>query len=67
MSHKEKIRRFYLIINFLRRYPKSFEEIRNYIEQEFEIHSGEKLYFSKRTFQRDLLLFAADIRIIKLN
>jgi hypothetical protein len=56
-----------LIINFLRRYPKSFEEIRNYIEQEFEIHSGEKLYFSKRTFQRDLLLFADDIRIIKPN
>lgn len=59
MSKRESISRYSLIINKLRKYPATFEEIRNYLELESEIQ-GYNFNVSLRTFQRDL----NDIRII---
>jgi predicted DNA-binding transcriptional regulator YafY len=52
MSQKEKITRFNLIINKLRRKPCTFSEIADYLEKQSGL-LGYKLNTSKRTFDRD--------------
>ena len=54
MSKRESIARYSLIINKLRKYPATFEEIADYLAVESEIQSY-NFNVSKRTFQRDLL------------
>ena len=53
MTVRETIIRYLLIIQKLRRFGASFEEIDDYLSKESEIRSYE-LTTSKRTFQRDL-------------
>ena len=53
MGQKETSKRHHLIINYLRKRPHSFNEIKMHIETEFSI-SAYDLHFSKRTFQRDI-------------
>lgn len=53
MSVRENIRRYYLIINRLRRDDATFKEIDDYLRQESELQ-GIDLRKSKRTIQRDI-------------
>ena len=52
MSKREAISRYHLIINKLKRYPATFEEIEAHLYLESEIQ-GWNFSISKRTFQRD--------------
>lgn len=53
MSKKISLQRHRLIINKLRRTPRSFEQLQDFLEYESEL-SGEYLSCSLRTFQRDV-------------
>ncbi len=53
MKLRDKITRYSLIINLVRRRTPTFDDIADYLEQEAEIR-GEPNRISKRTFQRDL-------------
>lgn len=53
MAQKEISKRHHLIINQLRKGAKNFDEIKDYVETEFEIF-GYELHLSKRTFHRDI-------------
>jgi len=65
MSKRESIARYSLIINKLRKYPATFEEIADYLALESEIQSY-NFKVSKRTFQRDIkdisTIYKIDIR-----
>ena len=53
MSKQLFVKRYYLIINFIKKKPASFKEIKNYLKNE-TIEEEEKYEISLRTFQRDL-------------
>lgn len=53
MSKRESIDRYRLIIQKLRRYPASYEEISSYLKEESNLQ-GYNFNVSKRTFQRDV-------------
>lgn len=53
MSKQRFIKRYSLIINFLRRTPSSFEDIEKYLQQQ-SILEEENFEVALRTFQRDL-------------
>lgn len=65
MAKIDAIKRYNLIINKLRKYPATYNEIDTYLEKQSELQEY-KLTVSKRTFQRDLdeirLLYSIDIR-----
>lgn len=70
MSKRESIARYSLIINKLRKYPASFDEIQNCLELESEIQ-GYNFNVSLRTFQRDLndirTIYKIDIRFNRIK
>jgi predicted DNA-binding transcriptional regulator YafY len=53
MSKKQFLKRYLLIINKLRKNASSFEEIKNYLQQQSELDE-EKYEISIRTFQREI-------------
>jgi predicted DNA-binding transcriptional regulator YafY len=53
MAKREAMTRYYLIINKVRKYPASFKDIKDHLEQQFEAEDLD-LKFSKRTFHRDI-------------
>jgi len=65
MSKRESIARYNLIIQKLKKYPSTFDQIARYLELESELQ-GYNFNVSKRTFQRDvkdiLALYKIDIR-----
>lgn len=54
MAIQDTIKRQFLIIEFLRKYPATFQEIDDYLQQK-ELEIGYKLSISQRTFQRDCI------------
>ncbi|MDD3877494.1 MAG: WYL domain-containing protein [Bacteroidales bacterium] len=70
MSKRESISRYSLIINKLRKYPATFEEIQSYLDLESEIQ-GYNFNISLRTFQRDLIdirtIYKIDIRFDRIK
>ncbi len=65
MAQRETMKRQQIIINYLRKRPRTFEEIEFHLENESEIHSY-NFNISKRTFQRDkqdiLTLYGIEIK-----
>lgn len=57
MAKEDSIGRINLIVNKLRKFAASFEEIRDYLKEQSRIESAD-YYISKRTFQRDLKLIS---------
>ena len=54
MAIQDTIKRQFLIIEFLKKNPATFQEIDDYLQQK-EVETGYKLSISQRTFQRDCI------------
>ena len=63
MAQKDVIQRQNLVINYLRKRPRSFDDIEMYLENESSIQSAD-LFISRRTFQRDIKEIEAIWKIV---